>query len=213
MRRVEYIEGNDWSVSRLVYEDEYGNRGTVRFPRRRERGFGLMHVSDQWEDAEVDMQSRCEGTADETAAAAEFFLTLAHVAKTLDLAFAEDRAEALAEAEEVAIEREHRKKIRDAALQRRCEDVAQFYMQMVRIQRDGYSSKASGELHVVVQREGHEDQAIRRQMFLRERNGNRWDFNADQIATFEVKDGSRYEQVTLTSMEDLEAEVSKELVA
>jgi hypothetical protein len=208
MKRVDYMPPNDWSGARLVYEDEFGNRGEVRWPRSRERGFGRINIADEWEDAEVHMNTRCEGSADETAAAAEFAFELAHVAKTLDLAYAEERERAIGEAERVEAEREQREKVKDLAVQMRCEEIGQYYLQMVRVQREGHSSNASGELHVVVLREGEDDQAIKRQMWLRERNGNRWTFNADEVAKFEVKDGARYNEIKLKAMEVLRGEAS-----
>jgi hypothetical protein len=209
MRIREHIEANEWSGARTVFEDEFGNRGEVRWPRV--HNYGLQGYV-RWYDAEVHINTHAKGSADEIGAYAEFALHLAHVGKTLDLAFAKDKEEALGAAERFEEERIKREAIKSRALQMRCEELAQYYMQMVRVQRDGYSSNASGELHVVVLREGEDDQAIKRQMWLKERNGNRRTFNADGVAKFEVKDGSRYNVVKLTPMETLRAQASVDLL-
>lgn len=208
MKRTEYIPGNEWSGARMVFEDEYGNRGEVRWPRV--NSYGLRDYV-RWYDAEVRVDTHLQGSADDVAAAAEFVLHLAHVAKTLDLAYAEDKRIALDEAAKVEGERIRREAIRSRAMQTRCEELAQYYMQMVRVQREGHSSNAKGEMHVVVLREGTDEQAIKRGMFLRESNGNRWTFNADEVAKFEVKDGNRYTKVKLTPMETLRAQASVDL--
>lgn len=209
MKVREHIEANQWSGARTVFEDDYGNRGEVRWPRT--HNYGLRGYA-RWYDADVHVNTHAEGSADEIGAYAEFVMQLAHVAKTLDLAFAEDKQEALGRVEREQREAEFRKKVQERSLQMRCEEVAQYYMQMVRVQREGHSSHAKGELHVVVLREGHEDQSIRRQMFLRESNGNRWTFNADQVAKFEVKDGNRYNKVEFTPMDELRAASEREIV-
>lgn len=211
MKSIRYIPGNDWSGERLQLEDEFGNRGEVRFPRLRKRGFGRVNVPDQWEDASVTIRSSMDGDADETAAAAEFALKLAHIAKTLDLACASEREEAVAAAEKQEAERKLRKEVRDKAQQMRCEEVAQYYMQMVRVQREGHSSNAKGELNIRILNEGTEHQSIQLRMWLKESNGNRWDFQADAIAKFEYKDGNRYTEVTFTPMEELERQAKDQL--
>lgn len=208
MKSVQYIAGNDWQTDRLLYEDEYGNRGEVRFPRGRESSFGVA----RWEDAEVVLRSNLDGCADDVAAAADFAHELAHVAKTLDLAFAEDRQVMLGKAEREKEEREAREAVRKQAIRWRCEDLAQYYMQLVRVQRKDHSSNAKGELHVTMIERQDEPTEIRKSMFLIESNGNRWHFEAYAVEKFEVKDGNRYNEVKLTSMEDLEERARKELV-
>lgn len=204
MKIREHIPASEWATARTVFEDEYGNRGEVRWPRV--KSYDRLHSYRKWEDAEVHLNSHGEGNADEMGAYAEFALHLAHVAKTLDLAFAEDKAAAMEESERLEHDRQLRLRVREVALQGRCEDLAQYYMQMVRVQREGHSSHASGELNVtVINQDGGETTVIRRQMYLRERNGNRWTFNADQVSKFEVKDGNRYRKITLTPMAQLEA--------
>lgn len=212
MKRVDYIAGNEGSGERLSLEDEFGNRGEVRWPRLHEPGLGRINVAPRWEDAKVFLRSPHDGDADEMAAAAEFALQLAHIAKTLDLAYAYAKGVALSKAKHVEEERIKREDIRSRAMQMRCEELSQYYMQMVRVQREGHSSKASGELHVTVLREGDFAQAIKQQMWLLERSGNRWTFNADGVAKFEVKDGSRYNVVKLTPMETLRAQASVDLL-
>lgn len=204
---------NDWGdcAPRLELEDEYGNKGSVHFPYSRERGFGRINVGAEWIDARIDTWTNVDGGADEVGQASEFLWHLAHVAKTLDLAFAADKEEVVGRQERWQAERERRDKIAARALQMRCEELAQYYMQLVRVQREGHNSHAKGELHVVMLREGQEDQAFQRRMYLKESNGNRWEFQADAVAKFEVKDGNRYDKIKLTPMETLRAQASVEL--
>lgn len=209
MKVREHIEGNEWSGPRTVFEDEFGNRGEVRWPRC-DGAYGLRGFV-RWYDAQVHVNTHAEGDADEVGAYAEFALKLAHVGKTLDLAFADDKAEAFAKAEKEQAERDLAKKVRDQAQQWRCEHIAQFYMQMVRVQREGHSSHAKGELQVLVLNEGTDDQSISTRMWINEGNGNRWRFEAHSVAKFEVKDGNRYEKVDLTPMAELEATAREEL--
>jgi hypothetical protein len=208
MKRVDYTPGNDWSGARTTFEDEYGNRGEVRWPRL--HTYGLRNYF-RWDDAEVNVQSTSQDDADGMAVYAEFCMHLAHVTKTLDLAFAQEKQQAEEERERSEVERERREAVRAKAMQYRCEFLAQFYMQMVRVQREGHSSHAKGELNVTVLREGTDEQSIKRQMFLRESNGNRWTFDANAVAKFEVKDGNRYEAIDLTPMSELEETARKEL--
>lgn len=209
MKRTDYIPPSDWQGARTIFEDEYGNRGEVRWPRLREAQVGrITSYLGRWEDAEVRINSGLDGSADDAGAVAEFILHLAHVAKTLDLAFAEDKAEFVSQSERAEQEREQREAVRARAIQMRCEELAQFYMQLVRVQREGHSSHAKGELNVTMVGEGD----IRRQMWLRESNGNRWTFEANAVAKFEVKDGNRYIKIKLTPMSVLEKQAELEVV-
>lgn len=205
----EHIPGGDWSGPRTVFEDEYGNRGEVRWPRLHAYG---IRGHDRWDDATVHLNSQVEDGADEVGAVSEFLWELAHVGKTLDLAFADDKAEALVRVQREQDETDLRKKVEALALERRCQDVAQFYMQMVRVQREGHRANANGELHVSMTKDDDSDtERVQPRMWLKERSGNLWRFKANEIAKFEVKDGSRYEVVRLTPMARLEADARKEL--
>lgn len=208
LKRTEHIPPSTWQSERLVIEDHYGNRGEVIFPRKRERGYGMGSV--RWEDAEVSMYTSVEGSADETAAAAEFALELAHMAKTLDLALADDAKGAKEEQANAERDREIQNKARQVAIKQRCEELSQYYMQLVRVKRTGHRANAKGELHVEM-RERDGETVIRPAMWLKESNGNLWSFEAYAVDTFEVKNGQRYEEVNLTSMETLESLAKKEL--
>lgn len=205
---IQYIPPSDWQEGRLICQDKYGNRGEVRFPHEND------YYGGGWTDAQVNMRSRLEGSADDTAAAAEFAYELAHMAKTLDLAFADESKAVIDKQEAEEREEELERKARDAAEAKRCEDVAQFYMQLVRVQREGHSSMAKGELHVVTVKDSDGDvERVQPRMWLRESNGNRWEFYATQISKFELKNGQRYEEVSLTPMAELEAEARKLVAA
>jgi hypothetical protein len=202
----------DWSGARTTFYDEFGNRGEVRWPRMHSYGTAVRHS--KWEDASVHLSTRVEDGADEVATVAEFLHELAHVAKTLDLAFAEDKAKAMFAIERNEEERQQAEKVRQQAVQRRCDEIAQFYMQLVRVQREGHASMAKGELLVTTVKDDDGNvERVQPRMWLKESNGNRWDFRANQVSKFEVKNGQRYEEVRLTPMEDLEAEARKMVTA
>lgn len=214
MKRIEYLPGNDWNAERLVLEDEHGNHGEVRFPRERQNGYGaILRSPNEWIDAEVVMRHRVEDSADGAASTAEFLLQLSRMAKTMDLACAEEAERVKTMQQRQEEEREAKQQCRDKAVQMRCDEVAQFYMQMVRVQREGYSSNAKGELLVNMVKDSDSDtERVQPRMWLKESHGGRWDFRADQIAKFERKDGNRYVEVKLTPMDELEEQARKELV-
>lgn len=205
MKILKHHIGDDWTGARTVFEDEYCNRGEVRWPRS--HNYGLRDYM-KWYDAEVRINNHAEGGADEMGVYAEFAHQLAHVAKTLDLAYADDKAKALEDYAKKESEREIDKEVRAKAQQSRCQEVAQYYMQMVRVQREGHSSNAKGELNLPLSRD---NETISNRMWLKEGNGNRWHFAADKVAKFEVKDGNRYVKVDLTPMSELEAKAREEL--
>lgn len=208
--QVTMVNGDSFRPSYLRVTDEFGNHADIRFPYLRERGFGRVNLGDEWNDAHIDLTVPPE-SADDLGAYADFALEVAHIAKTLDLAFATERVDAEFKRERFKAERERKEAVEARALQMRCEEIAQFYMQLVRVQREGHASHAKGELHVTLLREGQEDQAFQRRMWLKETNGNRWEFQADAVAKFEVKDGSRYDKVKLTPMGTLRAKASVEI--
>jgi hypothetical protein len=207
--KTEYLDGNEYFPAKLRCEDEHGNRGEVSFPRHVKR-WGSS--TGRWEDADVDMLTHCEGNAEETILAGEFAAELGRMAKVLDLAFAgEAEAHKEREAKEKA-EEEFQGKAADLAQQMRCLELAQYYMQLVRVQREGHSSNAKGELVVSMVKDDDSDtERIQPRMYLKESNGNHWDFRATQVAKFEVKDGSKYTKIKLTPMEDLVSQAYKQL--
>lgn len=210
MSDVRYIAEDEWRPARLVVKSEFGFTAEIRFPYLRERGFGRITLGDEWNAAQVDLTVPPE-TADDLGAYAEFALEVAHMTKTLDLSFERERVDAEFKREQFQAERQRKEAVEAKALQMRCEELAQYYMQLVRVQREGHSSNAKGELHVVMLREGQEDQAFQRRMYLKENNGNRWEFQADAVAKFEVKDGNRYDTIKLTPMAQLRAQASVQL--
>jgi hypothetical protein len=208
---ITYSEDRFDRASRLIVKDEYDNKAEVIFPHKRERGFGRINVGVEWLDAEVRSWSSVDGSADDVGQAAEFMLQVAHIAKTLDLAFADEREEVVGEQERWNSERELRDKVKKRAQQMRCEELSQYYMQLVRVQREGHSSHAKGELQILMLGEGTDDERISVRMTVKESNGNRWRFEADRVAKFEVKDGNRYNKIKLTPMLQLEATARKEI--
>lgn len=186
--KIEYEHSDNphWP-SRLECEDDYGNSGTVQFP----------HLSTYrgWRDADVNVSRTYTETLDGERRQIEFHLELIRIAEVLDLAFQGDsrehkEREAKERAEQEEADRKHQE-----AVNKRAEQLGQYYMQTCRVQRKGHRSHATGELVV---RYDEETETFNRYMWLNENNGDTWDFYADDIARFEVKDGGRYKKIKLT---------------
>lgn len=188
--QIEFRDEHEWGPARLECSDGHGNAGVVSFPHYSDRRFG-----GGWQDAEVDIQRHYVDTLEAERRQVEFHLELIRLAELLDLTFAEDaRGHKEREAKERE-EQEERDRKHQEGVARRCEQLGQYYMQTCRVQREGHKSFAAGELLATWD---EEDERFRPSMWLKEKDGNRWDFRADQVSKFEVKDGGRYRKIKLT---------------
>lgn len=137
----------------------------------------------------------------EAGAFAEAMSLAYSLAAMLDEAYQPDMSRAKAKAEREAEERQERIDRRDEQRRVRRADLAQYYGQDVRVQRSGQRSKASGEMHIPGQFGEDGSPPTGTRWYVRTADAGMWDFSPINISCFEVKDGNRFREVPLNTIE------------